>query len=173
MPVVDAWVLVVVVLFTFVVAWAYFTAQRLNRLHIRTDAARENLRAALDRRAGVIEALLPSFAGQAREVEAIPLTTVCTRERSAAENELWSAVRGHYRGGDLPPALADAQLRVELAHRFYNDAVTDTRALRTRVMVRVLRLGGTAGLPRYSELVAVRVEPVEESGENSSENSRG
>ena len=39
--------------------WALYTAQRLNSLHIRTDAALAQLEATLDRRAAVISALAP------------------------------------------------------------------------------------------------------------------
>ena len=49
--------------------------------------------------------------------------------------------------------LADAEARVVLARRFHNDAVRDTLALRERFLVRTLRLGGTATLPSYFEIV--------------------
>ncbi|KKC03920.1 NUDIX hydrolase, partial [Mycobacterium nebraskense] len=49
--------------------------------------------------------------------------------------------------------LADAEARVLLARRFHNDAVRDTLALRERFLVRTLRLGGTASLPSYFEIV--------------------
>ena len=48
-----------------------------------------------------------------------------------------------------PAALADAEGRIQLAHRFYNEAVSDTRALRLRPAVRLFHLGGTAKLPEY------------------------
>jgi hypothetical protein len=48
--------------------------------------------------------------------------------------------------------LADAQQRVVIARRVYNDAVRDTLALRSHRMVRWLRLAGTAPLPRYFEI---------------------
>ena len=49
--------------------------------------------------------------------------------------------------------LADAEARVLLARRFHNDAVRDTLALRERRLVRAFRLGGTAALPSYFEIV--------------------
>ncbi|HWS91535.1 MAG TPA: NUDIX domain-containing protein, partial [Mycobacterium sp.] len=49
--------------------------------------------------------------------------------------------------------LADAEARVVLARRFHNDAVRDTLALREGFLVRTLRLGGTASLPSYFEIV--------------------
>lgn len=51
--------------------------------------------------------------------------------------------------GQRPAALADAEGRIQLAHRFYNEAVSDTRALRLRPAVRFFHLGGTAKLPEY------------------------
>jgi hypothetical protein len=39
-----------------------------------------------------------------------------------------------------------------IARRVYNDAVRDTLALRSRRMVRWLRLAGTAALPQYFEI---------------------
>ena len=47
---------------TALMLWAFFTAQRLNRLHIRTDSALQSLQAALDRRAAVVTAILPEAA---------------------------------------------------------------------------------------------------------------
>jgi hypothetical protein len=41
---------------------------------------------------------------------------------------------------------------VVIARRVYNDAVRDTLALRSRRMVRWLRLAGTAAAPRYFEI---------------------
>jgi 8-oxo-dGTP pyrophosphatase MutT (NUDIX family) len=75
--------------------------------------------------------------------------------REAAENEL-SAALALVDPVSLPVALvaelADAEARVLLARRFHNDAVRDTLALRERPAVRMLRLGGTAGLPSYFEI---------------------
>ncbi|MCZ9293164.1 hypothetical protein [Corynebacterium meitnerae] len=41
------------------------------------------------------------------------------------------------------------QRRHDLAVRFYNNAVADTRRLRLRPVIRVLRLAGTAPLPEF------------------------
>lgn len=151
------WILLAVVL-TAVLLWAYFTAQRLNRLHIRTDSALQNLQAALDLRASLVEALLPHYTAVARAALAITLVHNGFDQRAAREQQLTEALTGRETG--LPPQLIDATARVELAHRFYNDAVTTTRALRTRPLVRFFRLGGTAPLPDYFELAQV------ESGEH-------
>ncbi|WP_406830763.1 hypothetical protein ABEG17_17455 [Pedococcus sp. KACC 23699] len=44
-----------------------------------------------------------------------------------------------------------AGVRVQLARRFHNDAVTDVRRVRRKLVVRVFRLAGHADLPRTVE----------------------
>lgn len=145
--------LVLVALVTLCVAWAYHTAQRLNRLHIRTDSARQSLQAALDRRAAVVGALLPGAASISGAAEAVPLVPERFEQRAACEQKVSALIAGWQ--GELPAAVVDAEARVQLAHRFYNDAVADTRALRVRLPVRLLYLGGTARLPEFFEFAAL------------------
>lgn len=140
------WILLAVVL-TVAVLWSLQTAQRLNRLHIRTDAALAALQAALDRRAAVIAALLPGSQPLALAAEAEPLVHGGFEERAARERDLSDALVPL--GNELPGQLIDAEVRVQLAHRFYNEAVADTRDLRLRPLVRAFRLGGTAPLPEF------------------------
>lgn len=148
---VTALYLLIAVLVTAVMLWAYSTAQRLNRLHIRTDSARQSLGAALDRRAALVGALIPGAVDAARRAEAIPLIYSRFEDRARAERRISEVIISQ--PAPVPEALIDAAARVELAHRFYNEAVTDTRDLRTRVLIRSLRLGGRAPLPEYFELV--------------------
>lgn len=137
----------VAVVVTIVALWAYFTAQRLNSLHIRTDSALAKLQAVLDRRAAVAAALAPSAGEAAHRAEEVALTYGRFEERSARERELTALIRTQF--SELPAQLVEAEVRVQLAHRFYNEAVADTRALRLRPLVRMLRLGGTAPLPQF------------------------
>lgn len=154
-----------------VLAWAYRVANRLDRLHVRTDLARQSLAATLDRRAVVaraiaaalrarhedeLESLGSQLAVAADRAEAAPFA-----EREAAENEM-SLVLGTVAAAtkgivphptELISEIADAQTRVIIARRFYNDAVRDTLALATRRPVRWLRLGGHAPLPQYFEII--------------------
>ena len=132
-------------------AWAYFTAQRLHRLYIRTDAARQSLEAALNRRAAVITALAEAShhdtSGRAEAAEAIALSNENLWQRASAERQLDTVSQplvSH-------PRVVDATTRVELATRFYNEAVSDTRALAQSKMVRMARLGGNAKIPEYFE----------------------
>jgi len=151
-------VLAVVIL--LVAAWAYQTAHRLDRLHVRYDLSWQALDGALARRAVVaravaVEAYGRGPAGKRLAALAGAAERAQRTAREAAENELSGALT-LVDPGSLPVALvaelADAEARVLLARRFHNDAVRDTLALRERPAVRMLRLGGTAALPTYFEI---------------------
>jgi 8-oxo-dGTP pyrophosphatase MutT (NUDIX family) len=151
---------VLIVVFLLLGSWAFQTANRLDRLHVRYDMSWQALDAALARRAVVARAVAVDAYGRGPEgrrlaaladaAERAPRTS-----REAAENEL-SAALTLVDPASLPVALvaelADAEARVLLARRFHNDAVRDTLALRERPAVRILRLGGTAPLPTYFEI---------------------
>lgn len=142
------WIAVAVVV-TVLAAWAYNTAQRLNRLHIRLDRSRDALQAALDRRCAVIAALYPELGAAAQRAEQIRLAPDDVSTRLVQEERLSALVAEQGAGEGVPVPLSEADVRVELATRFYNDAVADTRALRLRPSVSFLRLGGTAALPQF------------------------
>lgn len=154
-------VLVAVALLAATVGWAYQTASRLNRLHVRCDLSWQALDAALARRAVVARAVAFEAYGDAltgRRLAAVAdAAERASRDaRETAENAL-SAELAMVDTASLPPAmiaeLADAEARVLLARRFHNDAVRDTVALRERPLVRALHLGGTAPMPTYFEIV--------------------
>ncbi|GAB3879373.1 NUDIX domain-containing protein [Kibdelosporangium lantanae] len=144
--------LVVVVL----VLWLYATANRLDRLHIKTDAAWAALEAALARRAVVARAVAATgmAPGSLREIADHAEKTPRV-DREAAENELSRELAAVERAR-LPLALVaelvDAEQRVVIARRVHNDAVRDTLAQRRRRMVRWLRLAGNAPRPEYFEI---------------------
>ena len=131
-------------------AWCVVTAQRLDRLHIRVDRSRDALQAALDRRCAVLAVAYPQLAPAAHAAEAVQLRPDGFTDRLRAEDELRDLAAGL--ADSQRPEIADADTRVMLALRFYNDAVADTRALRLNPLVRGLRLGGTAALPSYCSL---------------------
>lgn len=164
----DALIALVLVAIVSAVLWTYFTAQRLHRLHIRLDAALQSLQGALDRRAAVVAALIPDLAAQARDTEANRLAHGELDSREDAERELSASVNHrltrlatrdnaddpddfgrNVHPGTLHAELVDADVRVELAHRFYNEAVASTRGLRLRPFVKTFRLGGRAPLPDF------------------------
>ncbi len=142
------------------VAWAFQTANRLDRLHVRYDLSWQALDGTLARRAVVARAVAVDAYGAGPDGKRLAaLADAAERAprsgREAAENELSGAL-GRVEPAALPlplvAELADSEARVLLARRFHNDAVRDTLALRDRPAVRILRLGGTAALPSYFEI---------------------
>ena len=152
----TVWWVIFAVALTALALWAQSTATRLDRLHIRLDRSRDALQAALDRRCAVIAATMPELAPVARAAEEVRMGPRDMASRLDRETDLGAQVAAHLEHGAVTAAaqrdLADADTRVMLALRFYNDAVADTRALRLRPAVRTLRLGGTAALPEYAAL---------------------
>jgi 8-oxo-dGTP pyrophosphatase MutT (NUDIX family) len=150
----------VVAALLLILAWAYQTANRLDRLHVRYDLSWQALDGALARRAVVARAVaVEAYGGgpEGRRLAALAdaAEKAPRQSREVAENEL-SAALARVNPSSLAVALvaelADAEARVLLARRFHNDAVRDTLALRERPLVRLLRLGGTAALPSYFEI---------------------
>jgi 8-oxo-dGTP pyrophosphatase MutT (NUDIX family) len=140
--------------------WAFLTANRLDRLHVRYDLSWQALDGILARRAVVARAVATDAYGNGAAGRSLAaLADAAERAprsgREAAENEL-SAALALVDPASLPIALvaemADAEARVLLARRFHNDAVRDTLALRERPLVRWLHLGGTAAAPSYFEI---------------------
>lgn len=164
----------VVTVVAVVATYLTWLAGRLDRLHGRVEAARASLDAQLVRRAaaaGELAAYARRQGGWAA-VDADGLATASaaarvagTADREAMENDLSRALRGVLvalpspggaaAGPSSEPLLAEleaASTRVVLARRFYNDAVRDTRALRSRRVARWVRLAGHAPLPAYFEI---------------------
>lgn len=140
--------------------WAFQTANRLDRLHVRCDLSWQALDAALARRAVVTRAIAAdAYRGTPEGARLMRLAHAAERaprsSREAAENELSTAltmVDPDVVPAELMDELAEAESRVLLARRFHNDAVRDTLALRERRPVRWLRLGGHAPVPSYFEI---------------------
>ncbi|GAA1480640.1 hypothetical protein GCM10009624_10800 [Gordonia sinesedis] len=157
---------VVVLVVILAVGWAVQTANRLDRLNVRVEKAWQSLEAALERRtvvARTIAAWMIEQGDNPAAARARELVTVADHadqappdRREEAENEV-SAALARIDDPDRPQALvielADAETRVMMARRFYNDAIRDTRSLADRRLVRWLRLAGTATVPNYFEIV--------------------
>lgn len=155
---------VVAVVVLLVVPWLLATAHRLDRLHVRTDAAWAALDAALARRAVVSRAVAAvgqvGSAGEDLRSIADAAERAPRQEREAAENLLTRRLAGLERGRlttAMAGELADAEHRVVLARRVHNDAVRDTLALRRRRVVRWLKIAGTAPMPAYFEIAEPEV----------------
>lgn len=150
-------IVAVVVAVVALATYATWTAGRLDRLHARVDAAEAALDAKLVRRAVAAEALPRALVGShVEEVRAAARAARCTDRdtREAAENDLSRLLLqvGLNRESPDVAELSRAADRVGLARQFYNDAVRDTRAVRFKPVVRLLRLAGRRRMPTYFEM---------------------
>ena len=154
-------VVVVILVFLLLVAalrlWT--TANRLDRLHVRTEAAWSALEGALARR--IVATRAVAAAGGLDHPQSDQLRRLADvadnadrAHRADAENDLSRALSTIPAAAEatLAAELADASERVVLARRFYNDAVRDTRALRRHRLPRLLRLHAGRPLPRYFDI---------------------
>jgi len=149
------------------------TAQRIDRLHRRVETSRAALDAELTRRASA--ALEFSTSGVLDPASALVLADAATASLDAPRtpaalrdaNDADDAQRWRVES-DLTWALAaalpeqdgeglarvlDAERRVELARRFHNDAVVQTRRLRGKRIVRWAHLAGRARVPETADFL--------------------
>ncbi|HEY2206421.1 MAG TPA: NUDIX hydrolase [Pseudonocardia sp.] len=148
----------VLLVLLLVVASCLLRANRLDRLHVRTDAARAALLAALERRAVVARAVAVQLDDDPLREVAAAAEAAEYGERETRENDLSQRLDRIPRARLPEPLrveLSDAQQRLMIARRVHNDAVRDTLALRSRPLVRALRLAGTAPVPAYFEIAEV------------------
>ncbi|MGX7829205.1 NUDIX hydrolase [Actinokineospora sp. 24-640] len=152
------WLIALVAVVVLMGVYLVGTANRLDRLHVRTDAAWAALEAALARRAVVARAVC----GVLDLEEADRLRVVAERAERAgrvgrehAENAL-TRVLSEVDRRALPLALAaelvDAEHRMVIARRVHGDAVRDTLVQRRRRVVRWFKLAGLAPRPEYFEM---------------------
>lgn len=150
-------------------------SRRLDRLHVRVDAARVGLEAALARRAAVATEIAQVGQATGAEIPGLPALAAAAdaagggsvrrlprrsddesvAARELVENSLGRALARLDRSGlpgPLHERLAEAEQLVILARRVHNDAVRDTLGLRSRRLVRWFHLAGTAPTPGYFEI---------------------
>src|SRR5436189_5089849 len=111
------WIVIIVlavlaVVLMLIAAWAYQTAHRLDRLHVRYDLSWQALDGELARRAVVARAVaVDAYGGGPDGKRLAALADAAQRAprtaRDAAEKELSAAADGVHRGS-LPIALSDA-----------------------------------------------------------------
>jgi hypothetical protein len=151
--------LVLILLFGLYLSW---TATRLDRLHVRLDAAKVALDGQLVRRSAATLELARS--GLLDVATALILATAAREaqvatedEREGAESALTRDLRAAFddpaqveqlkrtpEGGELVQELGAAIRRVQLARRFHNESVLAVRHLRGHRRVRYFQLAGRA-----------------------------
>jgi len=159
-------VIVLVLLLLFAALRIWLTANRLDRLHVRTEAAWSALEGALARR--IVATRAVAAAGGLNHPQSDELRRLADvadnadrAHRADAENDLSRALSTMPAAAEpeLAAELADAVERVLLARRFYNDAVRDTRALRAVLFTRIFGLAGRAAMPDYFEIAEYPHQP--------------
>ncbi|MEV7617877.1 hypothetical protein [Streptomyces sp. NPDC089799] len=161
------WIVVGLAVVGVYLSW---TAGRLDRLHVRMDAARAALDAQLVRRASVAVEVATSGAMDPASSLVLYEAAHAARQaeeeqREVAESELSQALRAVFGDASQVEALREAPggeqaaeelgaavRRVPMARRFHNDAVRAARALRTHRKVRWFRLAGHAPFPLAFEM---------------------
>lgn len=162
------WIAVAVVVAVGVGVHLSWRAGRLDRLHTRLETARVALDLALVRRSSVAlelassslldpaaSLLLAEAAHEARRVDGHePAESNLTRVLRAvlAQPGCREQLAARDGAADLLTELDAAAAQVRLARRFYNDAVTVTRQVRRRPLVRLCRLAGGARLPEFFDI---------------------
>ncbi|WP_328460137.1 hypothetical protein OHA21_29010 [Actinoplanes sp. NBC_00393] len=152
------WVVGVVVLAAIFSAYLGWTAQRVERLHLRAAAAERALDAHLMRRAAA--AAVVAEQGDSVELYAAARLALDAEpgDRETAENDLTRQLQNV----DLNPAdgaartLIATSRRVVLARQVHTDSVRDALSARRRPLVRVLGLTRRHPRPEYFDIV----EPV-------------
>jgi hypothetical protein len=159
---VSAWtVLVIAIAIAFVVVsavWLAWTAGRLDRMHLRVEAAEASVRAHLHHRASV--AIELASGGMSEPASALVLLEASRHARESegvgaehwlAESDLTAAlfaVELPPRAGEpLVEELLDAARKAGMSRRIHNDLVATARALHGRRRVRLFHLAGHAPAP--------------------------
>lgn len=152
------WILFILVALLFL-WYLTFTASRLDRLHHRVETSWASLDALLQRRAAIAlemahipsldpasSVVLTRLAYLAREAE--------MAERSEAEESLTNAIAliaesedFHTEFPEISERLEVVTQRIRIAIGIHREAVATTKTQRSRLIVRIFRLSGTAPLP--------------------------
>ncbi len=160
----DVWSLLALGVLVLLLAWTAWTLTRLRRLEARVARAWAVLEDRLQQRAAAAADLAADHSADLGEDRATRLKAAAydaqhphPLDRELAENALGRELRA------LPPevqgvpaarlaALAEADARMALARRFYNDAVRDTQLVRLGRLPRLLRLHADSPLPRFFDV---------------------
>lgn len=148
------------VLLLVILVGLYFamTAGRLDRLHIRYDAAIASLELQFALRAetvaetiaeGFIDPVSTQLLGRALAARRFtePDSLIAESELSALLREVVDAHDGLVAPPDLQQELRSACNRVEFAYRFRNEAAETTLAMRNRPLIKRLGLAGHTAFP--------------------------
>ncbi|MCY1142230.1 hypothetical protein OWR29_29900 [Actinoplanes sp. Pm04-4] len=148
------WVLGVVAAAVLLAAYLFWTAHRVERVHIRAQSAERALDAHLMRRAAAAAVV----AEQAENVELYAAARLALDadpdERESAENDLTRQLQGIALTGSgaATRTLVATSRRVVLARQVHTDLVRDALTARRRPLVRALRMARQYPRPQYFDI---------------------
>ena len=155
LPLLVTVIVAAVVLLLLVGGWLVWTANRLDKLHLRCEAAKATLdQVAIRRSVAAQEISVSGLLGDPASALLVGDAALATQEskgvdRWLAESDLTAAL--HLvelpTVGLLTAQLVDASRRLTMARRIHNDVVASTLALRSRRRVRWFHLAGQATAP--------------------------
>lgn len=143
-----------------VAVWCSWTAGRLDRMHLRCEAAEASLQAQLVRRSALATEL--AAGGLTDSASALLLVEASAQALESTGEAQWQTESNltevlhlvDLPGGSDEPltaALVSTSRQLTMARRIHNDLVATTVALRNRRRVRWFRLAGHAEPPRMVE----------------------
>ncbi len=160
----NGWVVTLAVLVLAVVVlvglWCFWTAGRLDRMHLRVEAARASLLTHLQHRASVATELAIGGVGDpASSVLLLAAARSAREDQDRGDADQWlaeSELTAMLLALELPPPedeplvgeLTDAARKAALARRIHNDVAATTGRLHGRRRVRWFRLAGHAASPQ-------------------------
>jgi hypothetical protein len=159
----NDWVVVLAILVVIAAVliglWCSWTAGRLDRMHLRVEAARASLMTQLQHRASVAtELAIGGVEDPASAVLLLGAARAARESEDRSDPEHWlaeSELTAMLIALELPPPdeeplvgeLMDAARKAALARRIHNDVAATTGRLHGRRRVRWLRLAGHACSP--------------------------
>jgi hypothetical protein len=149
------WVSGIVVVAALLTAYLGWTAHRVERVHLRAQAAERALDAHLLRRAAAA-AVVAEHTGDAELYAAARLALDAEDgDREAAENDLTRRLQTVPLTGADPAThtLLVTSRRLVLARQVHTDLVRDALTARRRLLVQVLGLARRYPTPRYFDIV--------------------
>ena len=148
------WLVGVVAVVALLGSYLTWTAKRVDRLHARAASAGRALDAQLLRRAATSAVLAEERADPDLYAAARAALDARVEDREAAENDLTRVLRRQPLDGEEPSdaAVIAASRRVALARHIHTDFVRDALAVRSRPLVRALRMTRRHPVPAYFDI---------------------
>ncbi len=156
------WLVGVVAVVALLGFYLTFTAKRVDRLHARAASAGRALDAQLVRRAATSAVLAEEHGEPDLYAAARAALDARAEDREAAENDLTRLLRRQeldsLQASDV--AVIAASRRVALARQVHTDFVRDALAVRSRPLVRALRMSRRHAKPAYFDIDDPTLTPV-------------